>query len=601
VSISSVCNLVNAGRHLLPSTMIEVAWVGTSIAVVSGLYSNTMLSLSIASVSCLGYLKYKEYQWSVFSGFRKYSYIDGSNYEGDIVNGKWHGKGKLISSKGHIYEGDFFNGNPQGKGKLTWSSGNVYEGDFFGGKPQGKGKQTQSDGIVHEGEFFDGKPRGKGKQIQPDGTVYEGEFFNSQLINSDISNLGDKVFFHFVCRLSRKGAPSGYSLGITSDYLQKKGYKTLGSALGSAHRLLGIDPEKNEKESERIHNILNQGSSQLFQYGYREHSMGLNLVPDLFKGFVLCEIFNSGEGLKKYHQKHETDFRKYKTMLQIRVPISSLTPDTIRFFLSSQNLENIDDVYRVILDLPGAENIQSDLIPWQTAQKDSECNFRWILVYLKNKMPEEEYKKMLSELRLDCEAAYRSKNPHEDLRLDQSWRKDKRTFLNGISYEGDFVCGTFHGWGKLTKSNGDVYEGEFFDGKPHGQGKLTLSNWGVYEGQFAHGKMNGQGKQILVNGDVYEGGFMDNEPHGQGKWTWIDGRFCEGEFSHGKMHGQGTYTFANGDIYKGAFIDGKFHGYGEKICADGSFLKGEFFKDQLINNLNVFQLVDRLFFKVLHR
>ena len=43
------------------------------------------------------------------------------------------------------------------KGKVTFSDGTVYEGDLVNGKPHGKGKKTYKDGKVEEGDWEDGK------------------------------------------------------------------------------------------------------------------------------------------------------------------------------------------------------------------------------------------------------------------------------------------------------------------------------------------------------------------------------------------------------------------------------------------------------------
>ena len=134
---------------------------------------------------------------------------NGDVYEGDFVNGKPHGKGKLTNENGGVYEGYFIDGEPHGKGKYTYSGGSfyegdyvkgertgkgkfiyggdtafhgdVYEGDFSNGKFFGKGKYTHADGSVYEGDFVDGKPNGKGKYIHLEGDVYEGDFVDGKL------------------------------------------------------------------------------------------------------------------------------------------------------------------------------------------------------------------------------------------------------------------------------------------------------------------------------------------------------------------------------------------------------------------------------------
>jgi hypothetical protein len=305
------------------------------------------------------------------------------------------------------------------------------------------------------------------------------------MISSNISHLGDRLFYNFLNRSGKnQGARPGYNLGIMADYLQKKGYQKFGVALSSAHKLLQIHPNEMNQESEKIHNTLNQGLPQLFLYGCKEHSIGLNLVPDLSSKFILCEIFNSGAGLSKYHEHHELDFRKYKTMLQIKVPIDSLNPEKIKTILLCDNFTNVDEAYRHIFDLSSPlEIIKSESTPWQTQQKEGECDLRWILAYLKNKMPEEKYKKMLLELKEDCSEAYKKKNSY----ADQAWRKQTKKFPNGVFYEGSFKGSKFHGEGKLFFSNNNYYQGNFMDDCFHGHGKRVFPNGNSFEGEFTNG------------------------------------------------------------------------------------------------------------------
>jgi hypothetical protein len=113
-----------------------------------------------------------------FTGKSTESFSDDAVYEGDFVNGCWHGKGKVISADGVVYEGDFVKGTPHGKGKMIYINGDVYEGDFVESAPQGKGKytQAQANGFVYEGDFVEDERHGKGKIIYINGDVYEGDF-----------------------------------------------------------------------------------------------------------------------------------------------------------------------------------------------------------------------------------------------------------------------------------------------------------------------------------------------------------------------------------------------------------------------------------------
>jgi len=131
-------------------------------------------------------------------GKGKLTYSDGDVYEGDWVDGERTGKGKMTYADDkvydrYVYEGDWVNDEPNGKGKMTWADDDVYdryvyEGDFVDGKLNGKGKMTWTDGRVYEGDFVDGKLNGKGKMTWADGRVYEGDFVDDGVYEGDLVN-----------------------------------------------------------------------------------------------------------------------------------------------------------------------------------------------------------------------------------------------------------------------------------------------------------------------------------------------------------------------------------------------------------------------------
>ena len=61
---------------------------------------------------------------------RKYKWKDGSLYEGEYSDGKFHGNGKLSYPSGSLYDGCFVNGQRSGKGHYTWPNGKTYDGDW---------------------------------------------------------------------------------------------------------------------------------------------------------------------------------------------------------------------------------------------------------------------------------------------------------------------------------------------------------------------------------------------------------------------------------------------------------------------------------------
>jgi len=100
---------------------------------------------------------------------------EGSFYNGQVLGGKQHGKGKETDSFfGDVYEGDFMEDKRHGRGKMTLVDGDVYEGDWEQGKGHGKGKCSSADGDVYEGDWKEGKWHGRGKYSSADGHVEEG-------------------------------------------------------------------------------------------------------------------------------------------------------------------------------------------------------------------------------------------------------------------------------------------------------------------------------------------------------------------------------------------------------------------------------------------
>jgi len=84
-------------------------------------------------------------------------YPDGSTYEGEFNNDKFHGKGYFTSPDGHTYEGEFNNDKFHGQGTLTYPDGAFYIGAFKDHKFHGQGTLTYPDGMSHQGEWVDGK------------------------------------------------------------------------------------------------------------------------------------------------------------------------------------------------------------------------------------------------------------------------------------------------------------------------------------------------------------------------------------------------------------------------------------------------------------
>ena len=107
-----------------------------------------------------------------------------------------------------------------------------------------------------------------------------------------------------------------------------------------------------------------------------------------------------------------------------------------------------------------------------------------------------------------------------------------------------------------------------------GEKTLILPDGKIYEGKFINGKRHGFGKLTYPDGLEYEGDFIDNRQEGYGTYIFPDGRRYVGQFNAGKRNGHGTLTSPDGRIYTGQWKDGMITGYGTLTYSDGTLKTG---------------------------
>ena len=87
-------------------------------------------------------------------------------------------------SDGHVYEGEWLDSKPSGKGKMTWPDGMWQEGIFADGQfVSGKAVLAFEDGSKYIGECADGVPEGEGVLTYRDGAKLEGVFENGEFVS----------------------------------------------------------------------------------------------------------------------------------------------------------------------------------------------------------------------------------------------------------------------------------------------------------------------------------------------------------------------------------------------------------------------------------
>lgn len=88
----------------------------------------------------------------------------GLRYQGGWADETPSGFGKEKSNKGS-YEGNYEKGCKHGKGKFTWADGSFYEGEFVKGVFEGHGVLVnQKERYSYAGEFKSGTRNGHGKE-----------------------------------------------------------------------------------------------------------------------------------------------------------------------------------------------------------------------------------------------------------------------------------------------------------------------------------------------------------------------------------------------------------------------------------------------------
>lgn len=115
--------------------------------------------------------------------------------EGGVGDTNISGMGCVTNTKGLRYEGVIINGRRHGKGKFYVNNGNrkilLYDGDWVNGLPDGNGRSFYRKNVMsirYDGQWSKGKYHGKGRMYLPigdnyiDGFFYEGEMDGAMMV-----------------------------------------------------------------------------------------------------------------------------------------------------------------------------------------------------------------------------------------------------------------------------------------------------------------------------------------------------------------------------------------------------------------------------------
>jgi hypothetical protein len=99
------------------------------------------------------------------------------NYDGELKDGVYHGKGRAEFKGGQIYEGEWYDGLMHGQGVYTWTDGCQYVGEMRHQSVSGFGRMLWPDGATYQGELLYGQRHGQGLFIDPSvPCMYEGSW-----------------------------------------------------------------------------------------------------------------------------------------------------------------------------------------------------------------------------------------------------------------------------------------------------------------------------------------------------------------------------------------------------------------------------------------
>ncbi len=172
---------------------------------------------------------YKYYRGDIrngtFAGRGKLVYENDDRYEGQMLNGRPNGYGTFISAENNRrYRGSFKNGEFHGRGEYTFANGSRYIGEFAGSQPHGRGVFTAyEDGkpdrplYTYTGRFYLGTINGNGVVVSADNVRCEGVFYSNTLTGRGICTYPSGSEFRRYDGELRNGRPDGRGVITYSD------------------------------------------------------------------------------------------------------------------------------------------------------------------------------------------------------------------------------------------------------------------------------------------------------------------------------------------------------------------------------------------------
>jgi hypothetical protein len=182
------------------------------------------------------------------SGQGRLTEANGAVREGEWKAGELQGKCKIQEATGDKYEGTCVLGKSSGQGRLERvADESVYEGQFVDGVFHGQGR-LKSPGYAYEGGFGFGMKHGHGKEVFDSGEQYEGEFVRNERTGRGLLRIADGSGVLTYDGTFKKGVFAGQgTLTIGEQSFKgefKRGVFTRGVMHTKQGKIIEIDHEK---------------------------------------------------------------------------------------------------------------------------------------------------------------------------------------------------------------------------------------------------------------------------------------------------------------------------------------------------------------------
>jgi len=131
------------------------------------------------------------------------------------------------------------------------------------------------------------------------------------------------------------------------------------------------------------------------------------------------------------------------------------------------------------------------------------------------------------------------------------WRNGQRDGVGRFddgrnsSYDGDWTADSPNGFGIMENADGSRYQGQLTRNLRNGYGRLESGGF-VYEGTWLAGKRHGYGRADTPDGGSFLGEWQNGNRHGTGRASNADGGYHDGEWQHDQPLGPGLRVDASG-------------------------------------------------------